>query len=82
MEIVTNLEQEIADIERRLAEKKALQQVQQGEQSAVQERDILHEVVKEKAQEFVPSYQPSSGTGLTRGLQQSDNVGIGTSNFF
>ena len=80
METVTNLEQEIADIERRLAEKKALQQAQQGEQSAVQERDILREVVKEKAQEFVPSYQPSSGTGLTRGLQQSDNVGIGTAN--
>ena|SRR3989338_11086638 len=62
METVTNLEQEIADIERRLAEKKALQQAQQGEQPAVQERDILREVVKEKAQEFVPSYQPSAPT--------------------
>src|SRR3989344_1293360 len=60
METVTNLEQEIADIEKRLAEKKALQQAQQGEQSAVQERSILHEVVKEKAQKFVPSYQPSA----------------------
>lgn len=44
-----NLEQEIADIERRLAEKKA-----------VLKKEILHEVVSEKAQEFMPSYQPSA----------------------
>ena len=58
METPINLEQEIADIERRLAEKKALRQ-SQGEQTPIQEKDILHEVVSEKAQEFVPDYQPS-----------------------
>ncbi|MBI2057917.1 MAG: hypothetical protein HYT63_02960 [Candidatus Yanofskybacteria bacterium] len=72
MEIPTNLEQEIADIERRLAEKKALQQVQ-GEQPVTQERDILHEVVSEKAQEFAPSYQPSTPLPQSS-LPPTDNV--------
>ena len=60
MEIQINLEQEIADIEKKLAEKKAALQQSQGEQPVAQERDILHEVVSEKAQEFVSSYQPSA----------------------
>ncbi|MBI2676471.1 MAG: hypothetical protein HYX21_00745 [Candidatus Yanofskybacteria bacterium] len=60
METPTSLEQEIADIERRLAEKKALRQVQ-GERPVVQEeKGMLHEVVSEKAQESAPSYQPSA----------------------
>ncbi len=61
MEIPTNLEQEIADIEKRLAEKKALRQAQ-GERPTAQEqeRDILYEVVSDKAQESMPSYQPSA----------------------
>lgn len=59
MEIPSNLEQEIADIERRLAEKKAALQQSQDEQP-IQEKDVLHEVVTEKAQEFVPGYQPSA----------------------
>jgi len=60
METPTNLEREIADIEKRLAEKKAALEQTQSEQPVTQEKDILREVVSEKAQEFASSYQPSA----------------------
>lgn len=78
METSTSLEQEIADIERRLAEKKALRQAQ-GEQPAAQEKDILHEVVSEKTQEFVPNYQPSAGTAGNIGQDTSQQQPISAS---
>lgn len=82
---LTNLEQEIADIEHRLAEKKAVLQQSQSE-TAKPEKEILHEVVSEKAQEFVPSYRPNAEIGsgpdrdTAKGADVKDqfNIGIGT----
>ena len=49
----SNLEQEIADIEKRLAEKKAALQETQGETIPVtSDRAVLHEVVGEKINEM------------------------------
>lgn len=73
MEIPSNLEQEIADIERRLAEKKTALQQAQGEQP-VQEREILNEVISEKAQESVPNYQPSAPTSTQSTAPFTDNA--------
>jgi len=50
-----SLEQEIADIEQRLAEKKA----ELAKPAMPDGRQELNEVVKEKIQEKVPEYQPS-----------------------
>lgn len=56
METPSNLEQEIADIEKRLAEKKAAFQEAQGEiaPEAVSDKNVLHEVVGEKIQKMAP----------------------------
>ncbi len=61
MENSPNLEQEIADIEKRLAEKKAAFQQSQGESSSesVSDRAVLHEVMGEKIQELSPQNLPS-----------------------
>ena len=56
------LEQEIAEIERNLAEKRAEleRKKQAGELEAPpQEKEILREVVREKIQEHAPRYVPS-----------------------
>lgn len=58
MENPAILEQEIADIERRLAEKKTA--LEQSQTTAPAEKDILHEVVREKIGETMPSGFPSS----------------------
>ena len=62
MENSPNLEQEIADIERRLAEKKAVLRQAQGESSpeSSSDRAVLHEVVGEKIQELSPQNLPSA----------------------
>lgn len=64
METPSNLEQEIADIEQRLAEKKAALQEAQGAVApeAVSDKNVLHEVVGEKIQEMLPS-APSINSG-------------------
>ena len=66
-----NLEQEIADIERRLAEKKTALSQAQGE-TAKSEKEILHEVMSEKAQEVVPNYQPSAAQPAQAAPSQAD----------
>lgn len=57
METSSNLEQEIADIEKRLAEKKAAFRQAQGEiaPEAVSDKNVLREVVGEKIQEMAPA---------------------------
>lgn len=63
METPNTLEQEVADIERQLAEKRAVleQKKQSGEIDVIpHEKETLHEVVGEKIQEKVPQFQPSA----------------------
>lgn len=62
MENPTGLEQEIVDIERRLAEKKAALQQAQGEiaSESVLDKTVLHEVVGEKINEISPQSLPGS----------------------
>lgn len=62
METPVNLEQEIADIEKRLAEKKAVLQQFQGETApeAVSDRTVLREVVGEKIKEMSPQGSPTA----------------------
>jgi hypothetical protein len=53
-----NIEQEIAQLEQKLAEKKAsLESRPEGE--TPHEKEILRDVVGEKIQEHAPSYQPA-----------------------
>ena|SRR3989338_9222973 len=56
-----NIQQEIAQLEQQLAEKRA--SLEQGAsetgQEAPHEKEILRQVVGEKIQEYAPSYQPS-----------------------
>ena len=62
METPIALEQEIADIERRLAEKRAeLEQKKQSGEIEIlpEEKETLHEIVGEKIQEQIPQFQPS-----------------------
>lgn len=58
MENSSNLEQEIADIERRLAEKKTALRASHEGQEAPSDKEILHSIVKEKIQEASPAGQP------------------------
>lgn len=62
MENPTGLEQEIVDIERRLAEKKAALQQAQGEvaSESVLDKTVLREVVGEKINEILPQGLPGS----------------------
>lgn len=63
MEAPNTLEQEITDIEKQLAEKRAEleQKKQTGEIEILpHEKETLHEVVGEKIQEQVPQYQPTT----------------------
>ena len=55
-----NIEQEIANLEQQLAEKKAGLEKQSAEtaKEVPQEKEILRQVVGEKIQQHAPSYQP------------------------
>ncbi len=57
-------QEEIAQLERQLQEKRAaLGQSGEGDaESAPLQREMVHEVVKEKIQEHMPSFQPSSAS--------------------
>ncbi|MDO8495776.1 MAG: hypothetical protein Q7S32_04700 [bacterium] len=59
MENPANLEQEIADIEKRLAEKKAALQESHDAEETPSDKAVLHEVVGEKIQEMSPQGLPT-----------------------
>ena len=52
-ENISTIEHDIADLERRLQDKKAFLEHEKSE------KELLHEVVGEKIKEHIPSYQPS-----------------------
>ena len=57
------IEQQIADLERQLQEKKAsLEQSAPGAEGLPSEKELLHEIVGEKIQEHAPEYVPKSST--------------------
>lgn len=53
VEAKSTIEQDIAELERRLEEKKAALENEKSE------KDILHELVREKIQEHLPQYLPA-----------------------
>lgn len=70
-----NLEQEIADLEQQLEQKKA----QLGQESAeplepAQERDLVHEVIGEQIQQVQPSLPPSDDDDQTLAEPEDDEA--------
>ena len=68
-----NIEQEIANLEQQLAEKRANLEQQSAETQAEvpHEKDLLRQVVGEKIQQHAPSYQPAR-PGPVSQKQQDD----------
>jgi hypothetical protein len=62
MESPSSLEQEIVDIEQRLAEKKAALQDSRGAEDSLSDKAVLHEVVGEKIQEMSPQGLPAASS--------------------
>ena len=59
-------EQDIADLERKLAEKKAsLEKTGDTIEKAPSEKEILHEAVGEKIRQQIPVHQPAPGQSST-----------------
>lgn len=78
MENQPNIEQEIAQLEKQLSEKKRLRQLAdlgqtENQENELSEKEILHSVVGEKIQQQIPNYQPAPLTNNPR-QSQSDDV--------
>src|SRR3989344_8446001 len=71
MENQPTIEQEIAQLEKQLSEKKAALGGTEIKETDLGDKEILHEVVGEKIQQQIPSYQPQSN--LTQPKPQQDH---------
>ena len=68
------LEQQIADLERLIKEKKSsLEKVSSGAESLPSDKEILHEVIGEKIQEHAPTYIPKMQSNTTA-TPATDNI--------
>jgi hypothetical protein len=66
------IEQEIAQLEARLKEKKAsLENGPQSVETTPTDKEIVHQAVGEKIQQQIPQYQPASQKPASQGNQQS-----------
>jgi len=80
------VEQEIAQLEQQLAEKKRTLETEGGHEQVPTDRELLHEVVGERIQEKMPDYQPAStpapsddsGTGIDPAIAQQVQTLVNT----
>jgi len=61
-EMNSSLEQEIAQLEEQIAEKRSALGLEQTEPELPSEKETLHEIIGEKIQQSVPQYQPAPVT--------------------
>lgn len=58
MENQPTIEQEIAQLEKQIAEKKAALGQTETKETEPSEKDVLHGIIREKIQQHIPQYQP------------------------
>ena len=77
LEIGSFLEQEIAQLEQQIAEKRAALGQEQAGPELPPEKETLREIVGEKIQHQVPQYQSASPIQPTPAKQQQDDSALG-----